>query len=69
MVGRSPILRFILTTFLSSTTFVRDSYVSFIPVARIVGHCAVAETNVIIKFDYRIDKVIVCVPLLKSALV
>ena len=61
MVGRSPILRFILTT------FVRDSYVNFIPVARIVGHCTVAETNV--KLDYRIDKVIVCVPLLKSALV
>ena len=67
MVGRSPILRFILTTFLSSTTFVRDSYVNFIPVARIVGHCAVAET--IVKLDYRIDKVIVCVPLLKIALV
>ena len=60
MVGRSPILRFILTTFLSSTTFVRDSYVNFIPVARIVGHCAVAETNV--KLYYRIDKVIVCIP-------
>ena len=67
MVGKSPILRFILTRFLFSTTFVRDSYVNFIPVARIVGHCAVAETNV--KLDYRIDKVIVCVPLLKSALV
>ena len=66
MVGRSPILRFILTTFLS-TTFVRNSYVNFIPIARIVGHCAVAETNV--KLDYIIDKVIVCVPLLKSALV
>ena len=67
MVGRSPIFRFILTTFLSSTTFVRDSYVNFIPIARIVGHYAVAKTNV--KLDYRIDKVIVCVPLLKSALV
>ena len=40
---------------LSSTTFVRDNYVNFIPVARIVGHCAVAKTNV--KLDYRIDKV------------
>ena len=67
MVGKSSISRFILTTFLSSTTFVRDSYVNFIPVARIVGHYAVAETNV--KLDYRIDKVIVCVLLLKSALV
>ena len=45
------------------TTFVKDSFVNFIPVARIVGHCAVAETNV--KRDYGIDKVIVCVPLLK----
>ena len=60
MVGRSPILRFILTKFLSLTTFVRDNYVNFIPIARIVGHYAVAETNV--KLDYRIDKVIVVFP-------
>ena len=43
----------------------RDSYVNFIPVATIVGHCAVAETNV--KLDYRIDSDCSCSLIKKCA--
>ena len=39
--------------------------ISFIPVARIAGRCAVAETNV--TFDYGEDSVNVCIPLLPRA--
>ena len=59
--------KYIKTLFVSATTYVHDNSSSFIPVARIAGRCAIAETNVI--FDYGKDKVIVCVPLLKNVLI
>ena len=49
---------YIPTLFVSATTFVQESCVSFISISRIAGHCALVETCV--KFDYGDDKVIVC---------
>ena len=50
-----------------TTMYAPQSSMSFIPVARISGHCAVAEESVV--FDYGEDKVTFCVPLLKQILV
>ena len=55
------------TLIISATTYAPQSCATFIPVARIAGHCAVADESVI--FDYGEEKVTVSVSLLKQILV
>lgn len=59
--------KYLPKSFVSATTYTSDSCASFIPVARIAGHCAIAETEV--KFDYGEDRVIVCIPIMKNILI
>ena len=47
----------------SSTLFIEESEASFLPLSRIMSNCAIVEQST--QFDYGIDKVNVCIPLVR----
>ena len=47
----------------SATVTEPDSSIIFLPVCRIAGRCAFTKKNY--KFDYGVDNILICIPLLK----